>query len=167
VTDRQIRITIRTLGDFLAHPGHTLTSICPACQHSERLDVWRLVERQGATIADLRLRVRTGTALQRLVFRDHFLISTRLPPVRCRDKGRPLTQSGFRLRFFGLLKALRDTGTIGAGLSFHGLCHTAGKTLTESGCDRRTIAAVLGQATTTMVEQLLRPRQSQEPRGLR
>ena len=56
---------------------------------------------------------------------------------------------------------------LSAGLSFHGLCHTAGKTLTESGCDMRTIAAVLGQATTTTAEQLLRPRQSHEPRGLR
>ena len=68
------------------------------------------------------------------------------------QKGRPLTQSGFQTRFFGLIKKLRDAGTIGAGLSFHGLRHTVGKKLAESGCDTRTIAAVLGHATTTMAE---------------
>jgi len=40
-------IVIRTLGDFLAYPGHRLTAHCPACQHSEPLDVRRLVDRYG------------------------------------------------------------------------------------------------------------------------
>ena len=43
-------ITIRTLGDFLANPGHALSAHCPACQHSEPLDVRRLVDRYGGDI---------------------------------------------------------------------------------------------------------------------
>ncbi len=46
----QMPIVIRTLGDFLAHPGQTLSAHCPACQHSERLDVRRLVARSGGDI---------------------------------------------------------------------------------------------------------------------
>jgi hypothetical protein len=43
-------ITIRTLGDFLAYPGHTLTAHCPKCQHFEPLDVRKLVDRYGGDI---------------------------------------------------------------------------------------------------------------------
>jgi hypothetical protein len=38
----QTPIVIRTLGDFLAHHGHTLSAHCPGRQHSEPLDVRRL-----------------------------------------------------------------------------------------------------------------------------
>jgi hypothetical protein len=48
-------ITISTLGDFLAHPGHTLRAICPRCQHSEPLDVRRLVARFGGDIRPIEL----------------------------------------------------------------------------------------------------------------
>ena len=43
-------ITIRTLGDFLSNPGHTLSAHCPKCQHSEPLDVRRLVDRYSGDI---------------------------------------------------------------------------------------------------------------------
>jgi hypothetical protein len=43
-------IVIGTLGDFLTHPGHTLSAHCPKCQHYEPLDVRRLVERYGGDI---------------------------------------------------------------------------------------------------------------------
>lgn len=46
----QTPIVIRSLGDFLAHPGHTLSAHCPACQHSEPVDVRRLVARYGGDI---------------------------------------------------------------------------------------------------------------------
>jgi hypothetical protein len=48
--DPQRPIVIRTLGDFLANPGHGLSAHCPSCQHSEPLDVRRLVERYGGDI---------------------------------------------------------------------------------------------------------------------
>jgi hypothetical protein len=41
---------IRTLGDFLAHPGYTLSAHCLECQHAEPLDVRRLVARYGGNI---------------------------------------------------------------------------------------------------------------------
>jgi len=46
----QTPIVIRTLGDILAHPGHTLSAHCPACRHLEPLDVRRLVARYGGDI---------------------------------------------------------------------------------------------------------------------
>ncbi len=48
-------IVIRTLGDLLEHPDHTLTAHCRGCQHSERLDVRRLVERYGGDIRPIEL----------------------------------------------------------------------------------------------------------------
>jgi len=67
-------------------------------------------------------------------------------------EGNPYSQTGFQTRFFGLIKKLRDNGKVAPGLSFHGLRHTVGKKLAESGCDARTIAAILGHTTTAMAE---------------
>ncbi|HUZ73183.1 MAG TPA: tyrosine-type recombinase/integrase [Stellaceae bacterium] len=67
-------------------------------------------------------------------------------------RGQPYTQTGFQTRFFGLIRKLRLEGKIGDGLSFHGLRHTVGRKLAETGCDARTIAAILGHATTAMAD---------------
>ena len=66
--------------------------------------------------------------------------------------GRPITFSRLSTAFFALLKELREEGKVGPGLSFHGLRHTLGTALAEAGCDTRTIAAVLGQASSQMAE---------------
>jgi integrase len=64
----------------------------------------------------------------------------------------PWTEIGFRASFFGLIRRLEAEGTVGAGLTFHGLRHTVGTTLHELGYDTRTIADVLGQSTVQMAE---------------
>jgi integrase len=62
----------------------------------------------------------------------------------------PYTGNGFRVMFFRLVRKLEAAGEVGSGLTFHGLRHTAGKMLDETGCDTRTIAAVLGQRSEAM-----------------
>jgi integrase len=74
------------------------------------------------------------------------------PQIVVNTEGKPYSQTGFQTRFFGLIKKLRDNGKVAPGLSFHGLRHTVGKKLAESGCDARTIAAILGHSTTAMAE---------------
>ncbi|HLJ18975.1 MAG TPA: hypothetical protein VKU84_02190 [Stellaceae bacterium] len=49
-------LTIRTIGDLLANPPHTLSAHCPACQHSETLDLRALVARYGGDIEPHELR---------------------------------------------------------------------------------------------------------------
>jgi len=66
------------------------------------------------------------------------------------QRGLPYTGNGFRVMFFRLIRKLKAEGKVGAGLTFHGLRHTAGKMLDEAGCDTRTIAAVLGQRSEAM-----------------
>lgn len=68
------------------------------------------------------------------------------------SRNAPWTESGFRASFFGLIRRLEAEGTVGAGLTFHGLRHTVGTTLRELGYDTRTIADVLGQSTVQMAE---------------
>jgi integrase len=67
-------------------------------------------------------------------------------------RGRPIGRSTLTTVFFDHVKRLREEGKVGPGLSFHGLRHTLGTALAEAGCDPPTIAAVLGQATTSMAE---------------
>jgi integrase len=74
------------------------------------------------------------------------------PQIVVNTESKPYSQTGFQTRFFGLIKKLRDAGKVAPGLSFHGLRHTVGKKLAESGCDARTIAAILGHSTTAMAE---------------
>lgn len=52
------------------------------------------------------------------------------------------TVSGFRARFFKLIRELTAAGKVRPGLTFHGLRHTLGKLLGDAGCDTRDIAAV-------------------------
>jgi len=65
-------------------------------------------------------------------------------------RGRPYTSNGFQRMFFGLIRRLEDEGKVRAGLTFHGLRHTAGKLLADQGVDPRTIAALLGHKTLQM-----------------
>ena len=48
-------IVVRTLGDFLTY-NHGLRAICPRCEHSERLDIRRLIERFGGDLDPNELR---------------------------------------------------------------------------------------------------------------
>jgi len=59
-------------------------------------------------------------------------------------RGRPFTSSGFRARFFKLIRDQKAKGAVGAGLTFHGLRHTATKNLLDAGCDPRTVMAITG-----------------------
>jgi integrase len=74
------------------------------------------------------------------------------PVIVTNSDGEPYTQAGFQGSFFKLIRRLTKEGKIIAGLSFHGLRHTVGTKLAESGCDAQTIAAVLGHKTTAMAE---------------
>ncbi|HEY4862241.1 MAG TPA: tyrosine-type recombinase/integrase, partial [Xanthobacteraceae bacterium] len=63
---------------------------------------------------------------------------------------RPYQPSGLAKAFQTLIKSLVDDQKVAPGLTFHGLRHTAGKTLADLGCDPRTIAAMLGHKSLTM-----------------
>lgn len=64
--------------------------------------------------------------------------------------GRPLMESGLAKAFRTLIVLLERDGRIGDGLTFHGLRHTAGKTLADLGADPRAIQALLGQRSLSM-----------------
>lgn len=81
------------------------------------------------------------------------------PQIVVGVRGRPMSASSFGSRFFDFIGKLRAAGKVGPGLSFHGLRHTCGTRLAEAGCDPATIAAVLGQQTTTMAEHYSRTAQ--------
>jgi integrase len=65
---------------------------------------------------------------------------------------RSYTGDGFRTNFFKLMKKLESEGLIGAGLTFHGLRHTAATYLSDAGCDPATIQAVTGHASVKTLE---------------
>jgi integrase len=65
-------------------------------------------------------------------------------------RGRPYTLDGFRTMFFRLIRRLEEAGKVRPGLTFHGLRHTAGRTLAERGAEPRMIAAMLGHRTLAM-----------------
>lgn len=59
-------------------------------------------------------------------------------------RGHPFTVSGFRSRFFKVIRELVEEEWVEPGLTFHGLRHTAANFLHEAGCDTVDIQAVLG-----------------------
>jgi len=61
---------------------------------------------------------------------------------------------GFSPASSRFIRKLAAEEKIGAGLTFHGLRHTAGKMMADVGCDTGTIAAVLGHADEKNVEPL-------------
>jgi integrase len=58
--------------------------------------------------------------------------------------GRPLKEAGLAKAFRTLILKLEQAGQIGAGLTFHGMRHTAGAALADLGADPRMIQALLG-----------------------
>lgn len=72
--------------------------------------------------------------------------------VISKKKARPFTSNGFQGSFFKLIRRLVEQGKIGKGLTFHGLRHTLGTALAETGAATRTIATVLGHANERMSE---------------
>jgi integrase len=66
-------------------------------------------------------------------------------------RGNPFTPSGFRARFFKLIRELRAADRVASGLTFHGLRVTTATMLAEAGCDTQTIMAITGHETEAMV----------------
>jgi integrase len=66
------------------------------------------------------------------------------------ERGKPYTLDGFRTMFFRLITRLESEGRVRPGLTFHGLRHTAGRTLAERGADTQMIAVMLGHRTLAM-----------------
>jgi integrase len=75
----------------------------------------------------------------------------RSPIIVVGARGKPYTQSGFRARFFRVIRELREAGKIEPGLTFHGLRTTTATMLHEAGCDMQTIMAITGHKTEAMV----------------
>ncbi|MBB4286207.1 tyrosine-type recombinase/integrase [Roseospira goensis] len=61
----------------------------------------------------------------------------RSPIVVTGQGGAPYTGSGFRAELRKIMKRLEGAGQVQAGLTFHGLRHTAGTMLADAGCDSR------------------------------
>jgi integrase len=57
---------------------------------------------------------------------------------------RPWTVSGFNSSFIKAVAALRRSGKVNAGLTFHGLRHTCGNLLIEAGFDIDTVPSLAG-----------------------
>lgn len=70
--------------------------------------------------------------------------------------GRPYTGSGFRSLFFRLIRDLEKENKIGKGLTFHGLRHTVGTNLADTGADDLTIQTILGQKSTVAAQRYRR-----------
>lgn len=72
--------------------------------------------------------------------------------VTSQRKNRPFTEDGFRGSLFKLIRRLHKEGKVEKGLTFHGLRHTMGTALAESGASTRAIAGVLGHADEKMAQ---------------
>lgn len=66
------------------------------------------------------------------------------PNIVIGARGLPLSEGGIEKAFRTLVLRLKRDGRIDDGLTFHGLRHTAGKTLADLGADPRMIQALLG-----------------------
>lgn len=81
---------------------------------------------------------------------DEAAKSKESPVIVLGARKKPFTESGFRARFFKLIRRLKDAGAIGDGLTFHGLRHTVATMLADAGCDTRDIMAITGHKTEAM-----------------
>ena len=70
--------------------------------------------------------------------------------IAATTNGTPWTESGFNSTFIKAIAKLRRSGRVGPGLTFHGLRHTVGTLLIETGCDIDTVRRWLGQKTLAM-----------------
>lgn len=66
--------------------------------------------------------------------------------------GKRYTLNGFRASFFAMIKRLELAGKVRPGLSFHGLRHTMGRDVIDSGSDTRDVMAMLGHKTEAMAQ---------------
>lgn len=67
------------------------------------------------------------------------------------SKGMAWTASGFRASLRKMLARLVKQGRVQPGLTFHGLRHTVAARLAEAGADTRTIMAITGHTSESMV----------------
>ena len=80
-------------------------------------------------------------------------------PILRNAKGLPWTRDGFQSSFNTAKKRL------GVEKTFHGLRHTAATKLADAGCDDRTIAAITGHKSASMVRKYTR-RADQKKRAI-
>jgi integrase len=66
------------------------------------------------------------------------------------SRGKTWTPSGFRASFFKLIRQLYAEGKVGRGLTFHGLRHTLGKLVMETGGSKEDISLILGDRSLSM-----------------
>ena len=98
---------------------------------------------------------KTGQEISIPIHRDLARLLREAPPhdavtLAATTKGTPWTESGFNSTFIKAVAKLTREGRVGSGLTFHGLRHTVGTLLTESGCDLDTVRRWLGQKTLSM-----------------
>ena len=80
------------------------------------------------------------------------------------QRGRPYKPDGFRTMLWRLIHGLEVAGKVMAGLTFHGLRHTAATTLAELGANQHEIAALLGHRSLVMAALYSGGGQSREAR---
>jgi integrase len=83
---------------------------------------------------------------QRLIAKSNRrkVVSIDPPTLTVNSLGKPWTPDGFRARFFKLIAKLEAEGKIAPGLTFHGLRHTQGKLIIESGGSKTDVGLLLG-----------------------
>lgn len=86
---------------------------------------------------------RVPEELKRLL--DTRLRSPKHPQLCLSSRLTPWSESGFRASWAKLRISLEKSGTVGKGLTIHGLRHTVGTYLREEGFEPRAIADALGQ----------------------
>jgi integrase len=72
------------------------------------------------------------------------------PMLAVTSRCQPWTPAGFRASFFKLVKRLEASAKVDPGLTFHGLRHTLGKLIMESGGSKEDVGMVLGDRSIAM-----------------
>jgi integrase len=104
--------------------------------------IWRVT---GKTEQQVSLPVHPGLAEILQSAPDHDAVT-----LAATSAGTPWTSDGFRASFNKAMKRLADEGRVGHDLTFHGLRHTVGTLLIESGVELDIVRRWLGQKTLAM-----------------
>lgn len=104
--------------------------------------IWRVTGKTGQEVS---LPVHPGLATILSESPSHDAVT-----LAATSNGTPWTSDGFRASFNKAMKRLADDGKVGADLTFHGLRHTVGTLLIESGVELDIVRRWLGQKTLAM-----------------
>jgi integrase len=104
--------------------------------------IWRVTAKTGQEVS---LPVHLHLALVIASASPHDAIT-----LTATSNGTPWTSDGFRASFNKAMKRLEGEGKVGPGLTFHGLRHTVGTLLIESGVELDIVRRWLGQKTLAM-----------------